>query len=67
MSSMEREHSQDRELVRHHGSSFSSMDRTIPMYVNLEPRVHSAPHSHATDLDVGGTVPTQIEPLRRCP
>lgn len=27
----EREHSQDRELVRHHGSSFSSMDRTIPM------------------------------------
>ncbi|KAF3007517.1 hypothetical protein E8E13_005837 [Curvularia kusanoi] len=37
MSSMEREHSQDRELVRHHGSSFSSMDRTIPMWDSADP------------------------------
>ncbi|KAJ4992946.1 chromosome segregation atpase [Stagonosporopsis vannaccii] len=37
MSSMEREHSQDRELVRHHGSSFSSMDRAIPMWDSADP------------------------------
>ncbi|KAF3035657.1 hypothetical protein E8E12_002247 [Didymella heteroderae] len=37
MSTMEREHSQDRELVRHHGSSFSSMDRTIPMWDSADP------------------------------
>ncbi|KAG9205089.1 hypothetical protein G6514_009549 [Epicoccum nigrum] len=34
---MEREHSQDRDLVRHHGSSFSSMDRTIPMWDSADP------------------------------
>ncbi|KAF9700852.1 hypothetical protein EKO04_001136 [Ascochyta lentis] len=37
MASMEREHSQDRELVRHHGSSFSSMDRSIPMWDSADP------------------------------
>ena len=64
MSSMEREHSQDRDLVRHHGSSFSSMDRTIPMYVFS---VLTVLRLHATDMYPGGTVPTQIVPLRRCP
>lgn len=64
MSSMEREHSQDRELVRHHGSSFSSMDRSIPMYV---PGAYTALQPHATDLIAGGIVQTQTEPLRRCP
>ncbi|KAH6644423.1 hypothetical protein C7974DRAFT_349293 [Boeremia exigua] len=37
MSTMEREHSQDRELVRHHGSSFSSTDRSIPMWDSADP------------------------------
>ncbi|KZM23856.1 uncharacterized protein EKO05_0001032 [Ascochyta rabiei] len=37
MASMEREHSQDRELVRHHGSSFSSTDRSIPMWDSADP------------------------------
>ncbi|KAJ4349039.1 hypothetical protein N0V95_004917 [Ascochyta clinopodiicola] len=37
MASMEREHSQERELVRHHGSSFSSMDRSIPMWDSADP------------------------------
>lgn len=63
MSSMEREHSQDRELVRHHGSSFSSMDRTIPMYVDGESTVL---RQHATDMYAGGIVQTQIAPLLRC-
>ena len=66
MSSMEREHSQDRDLVRHHGSSFSSMDRTIPMYV-FKFYACAARRPRATDFHAGGIVRTQIEPLRHCP
>ena len=41
MASMEREHSQDREFSRTHGASFSSLDRTIPMYVYRPLRLHT--------------------------
>lgn len=53
MSSMEREHSLDRDLVRHHGSSFSSMDRTIPMYVLSSTRAERAIHTRLTCTQVG--------------
>lgn len=50
MASMEREHSLDRELVRTHGASFSSMDRTIPMYVHCTWR---QAHTRLTCTQVG--------------